>query len=205
MFDLATAAVEGALAAGATYADARAMISREERLDCLNTVIESLDQTENAGVGVRALVGSSWGFYATSDTSDAAARAAGHQATEIAKASAIVPGPHLELADVDVVEAHWQNPVDEDPFAVPLSDKADLLVEATGTMGETAGVALARGTMGFFGTDKYFVSSQGHRISQRIVESGAEISATALGEIESQRRSYPQSFGQYETDRKSVV
>lgn len=199
VFDLAQAAVEGALAAGATYADARAMISRAERIDCLNTVVETLDQTENAGIGVRALVGSSWGFYATSFTSDAAAREAGAQATLIAKASAIVGGPPIELAEVEINEAHWQNPVDEDPFAVPLSTKADLVVEATRLMAETDQVALAKGSLGFFKTEKFFVSSQGHRISQVIVESGAEISATALGETETQRRSYPQSFGQYET------
>ena len=199
MFDLAQAAVEGALAAGATYADARAMISQEERIDCLNTVVETLDQIENAGIGVRALVGSSWGFFSTSDTTDEAARNAGAQATLVARASATAPGVHLDLADVEVLEAHWQNPVEIDPFAVPLSDKADLLVAATRLMGETDGVRLARGSLGFFKTEKWFVSSQGHRISQVITESGAEISATALGEFESQRRSYPQSFGQYET------
>ena len=199
VFDLAQAAVEGALAAGATYADARAMISREERIECLNTVVETLDQIENGGVGVRALVGSSWGFYATSIPTESSAREAGAQATLIAQASATVPGPHIELAEVDVAEAHWQNPVVEDPFAIPLSTKADLVVEATRLMQETDGVALARGSLGFFKTEKYFVSSQGHRISQVIIESGAEISATALGENETQRRSYPQSFGQYET------
>ncbi|NNC43754.1 MAG: TldD/PmbA family protein [Acidimicrobiia bacterium] len=199
MFDLASAAVEGALAAGATYADARAMITREERIDCLNTVVESLDQTENAGIGVRALIGSSWGFYATSETTEAAARSAGEQAAAIARASATVPGPHIELADVVVSEAHWENEVEEDPFSIPLSTKADLLVAATATMAEIEGVALARGEMGFFRTEKYFVSSQGHRISQTITESGGGISATAVGESETQRRSYPQAFGQYET------
>lgn len=199
MFDLATAAVEGALAAGATYADARAMITREERIDCLNTVVEALDQTENAGVGVRALVGSSWGFYATSETTDRAARIAGGRASQIAKASATVPGPAIELADVIVSEAHWENEIDEDPFSIPLSTKADLLVAATAEMVETDGVSLARGELGFFRTEKYFVSSQGHRISQTIVESGGGLSATAVGESETQRRSYPQAFGQYET------
>ena len=52
MFDYAQAAVEGALAAGATYADARAMVVRQQGLSCLNENIEGLDYDESAGVGV---------------------------------------------------------------------------------------------------------------------------------------------------------
>ena len=65
MFDLATAAVEAALAAGARYADARIMIVRYESMSAKNGVVEGLTQTETAGIGVRALIGSSWGFQAT--------------------------------------------------------------------------------------------------------------------------------------------
>ena len=95
MFDLATAAVEAALAAGARYADARIMIVRYESMSAKNRVVEGLTQTETAGIGVRALIGSSWGFYATPDLSTAAGRAAGEQAAAVARASGRVPGPPL--------------------------------------------------------------------------------------------------------------
>jgi TldD protein len=49
------------------------------------------------------------------------------------------------------------------------------------------------------------VSSQGHRIHQHIVESGCGMNALALGDGESHVRSYPQSFGQYETGGFEVV
>ncbi|HEY9557923.1 MAG TPA: DNA gyrase modulator, partial [Acidimicrobiales bacterium] len=67
MFDLATAAVEGALAAGARYADARTMVVRYESMSAKNRIVEGLTATDTAGVGVRALIGSSWGFHATPD------------------------------------------------------------------------------------------------------------------------------------------
>ena len=57
MFDPAVAAVEGALAAGAEYADARVVVARRQHVEALNETIESLEQSESAGVGVRALVG----------------------------------------------------------------------------------------------------------------------------------------------------
>ncbi len=205
MFDYAQAAVEGALAAGATYADARAMIVRRQGLSCLNQNLDSLDYDENAGVGVRALIGSSWGFYATPEPTEAAARAAGAQASAIANASALAAGDPLQLLDVPVVADHYETPYEEAPFDVVLSEKADLLIAATGIMQEVPGVALAEARMRFWDTEKYFVSSQGHRISQHLVESGGEMAATAIGESETQRRSYPQSFGQFETGGFEVI
>jgi len=205
MFDYAQAAVEGALSAGATYADARVVVRRSQRLSCLNQVIEGLNQDEDGGVGVRALIGSSWGFFATQDLSDASARNAGQRAADIARASALVAGPPLELADVAVKQTHWQTPYAEDPFAVPLGEKADLLVALTATIQAVDGIQLARANLTFWDTDKWFVSSQNHRISQHIVESGGGMSATALGENETQVRSYPQSFGQFETGGYEVI
>ena len=77
MFDYATAAVEGALGAGASYSDARVVVARQETIEVLNGRVERVDRSDRAGVGVRALVGSSWGFFATADLSGPAAGAAG--------------------------------------------------------------------------------------------------------------------------------
>ena len=205
MFDYAQAAVEGALAAGATYADARAMVVRQQGLSCLNENIEGLDYDESAGVGVRALIGSSWGFYATPDLTEKSARAAGAQAAAIAHASGLAAGEPLRLLDVPVVTDHYETPFEEAPFDVSLSEKADLLVAVTRTMSQVDGIALAQASMRFWDTEKYFVSSQGHRISQHLVEAGGEMAATAIGESETQRRSYPQSFGQFETGGYEVI
>lgn len=205
MFDYAQAAVEGALAAGAVYSDARVVIAVNESIDVQNQAVESMDRTETAGVGVRALIGSSWGFYATSDLTDAACRSTGEMAAAIAQASATVPGPPMELADVPIVEADYTTPHAENPFEVPLSEKVELLVGVTRTMQAVGGVSLARASLSFWVTDKWFVSSQGSRIHQRLFETGGGFDATALGERESQRRSYPQSYGQFETGGYEVI
>ncbi len=205
MFDYATAAVESALAAGASYADARVVATRTENIQVLNQQVQSVDRSETIGVGVRALIGSSWGFYATADLTDAAARDAGARAAAVAKASAMVSGPPLDLAEIPVSVDSWETPYTEHWLDVPLSEKVDMLVGVTGTMQGVAGIALARANLGFFDTDKWFVSSQGHQIHQHIVESGGGYDATALGEQETQRRSYPQSFGQFETGGYETV
>ena len=56
------------------------MHRRYESMTARNGDVEELSQHEDAGIGVRALVGSGWGFFAVPDLSDAAARAAGAQA-----------------------------------------------------------------------------------------------------------------------------
>ncbi|MFY1695748.1 MULTISPECIES: TldD/PmbA family protein [unclassified Solwaraspora] len=203
-FDVATAAVQAALDAGARYADARLMHRRYESMTARNGEIEALVQHSDAGLGVRALVGSSWGFYAVPDPSPAAARAAGGRAAKIAAASALVPGPPIDLVPAGAGTASWASPCLVDPLAVPLSDKGDLLVSATATMREH-GADLAEGLYQIWDTEKWFVSSEGHRIDQRFRECGAGLSATVIGDGETQRRSYPSYRGQYGTSGWELV
>ncbi len=205
MFDHASTAVEAALDTGAVYADARYLEARSEAIGVFNGSVQQLDRTESAGVGVRALVGSSWGFFGTHDLSSDGLRSAGRRAVEIARASAAVPGDPFELADIAVTEAEYETPHEESLFDVPLSEKVDLLVAVTSVMQEVDEISLANASIGGWDTHKWFVSSQGHRIHQHLVETGAGFSATAVGEDETQVRSYPQSFGQYETGGFEVV
>lgn len=204
MFDYAEAAVAAALSAGARYADARVMVSRQEQMSAQNGIVEELRQDELVGVGVRALVGSSWGFFATPRLTTADAADAGRRAADIARASGRVAGPDLRLAEVPAVEASWQSECVEDPLSVPLSEKGDLLVSVTKTMHD-AGVQLGQAAYDIWDTKKWLVSSEGHRIDQHIRECGARIAATAVGESETQRRSYPGIRGQYGTQGWELV
>ncbi len=197
-FSAASAAVEAALSAGASHADARVVMRRSERLTARSGELESVTRSDDAGVGVRALVGSSWGFASTSDLGDRAVARAGAEATAAARAASIVPGPALTLSPIPVQQASWTTPHDEDPFAVPLDEKVRVVVEATATMAAVDGIAVAFAQLMFWDTEKWFVSSEGHRIHQHLVESGCGMDATAIGEHESQRRSHPQSFGHVE-------
>src|SRR4051812_27727670 len=197
-FDEAYAAVQAALDAGARYADARVMIRRSEGMSARDGAVEDLSSDESAGLGVRALVGSGWGFYAVPDLSDAAARAAGRRAAQIAAASGLVPGPAIDLVPARATEASWASECVIDPASVPLSTKGDLLVRARAAARD-AGADLAEGLYQTWDTRKWFVSSDGHRIDQHIRECGAGITASAFGDGEIQRRSWPSHRGQYGT------
>jgi TldD protein len=203
-FDTASAAVSAALAAGARYADARVMYRRSEAMDARNGEVESLDQTEDAGVGVRALVGSGWGFFAVADLTDAAATTAGQTAVTIAAASATVAGPAIDLVPTGAVTGSWASTAEIDPLTVALSEKGDLLVAVTAAM-RNAGADQAEAMYRIWDTRKWFVSSEGHRIDQHIRECGGGISATVIGDGETQRRSYPSYRGQYGTSGWELV
>ena len=127
-FDVAEAAVEAALDAGARYADARVMHRRYESMTARNGEIEELSSDEDAGIGVRALVGSSWGFYAVPDLSDGAARR-GRRAARTAspRPARGSPGRPSTWCRPTVSTATWASECEIDPLAVPLSDKGDLL------------------------------------------------------------------------------
>jgi TldD protein len=197
-FDAATAAVEAAIAAGARYADARVMHRRIESMEARNGEIEELEQTESLGVGVRALVGSGWGFYAVADLTDSAVRAAGAKAAAIAKASAQVGGREADMLQAKPVVASWASECGIDPLSVSLSEKGDLLVSVTADMYKQGGDQ-SSGLYQIWDTRKWFVSSEGSRIDQHIRECGGGITTTVIGDGETQRRSYPSFRGQYGT------
>ncbi len=197
-FEAAERAVAAALAAGATYADARVMHRRNESMSARNGEIEEVAQHSDSGIGVRALVGSGWGFYAVPDLSDGSVSDAGAKAASIAAASARVSSSSAGLVPATPSSGSWSSECIVDPFDVALSTKGDLLVRATLTMREH-GADLAEGHYQLWETRKWFVSSEGHRIDQHIRESGAGIQATAIGDGETQCRSYPAARGQFAT------
>lgn len=197
-FEAAEAAVQAALDAGASYADARVMHRRTEQMGARDGDVEDVSQRSDAGLGVRALVGSGWGFFAVPDVEFAAARRAGHRAAEIAEASALVSRDGARMIPSEPVVGSWANECEVDPLTVPLSVKGDLLTEATRLMREH-GADVATASYDVWDTRKWFVSSEGARIDQHVRECGAGIQATAIGEHETQRRSYPASRGQFAT------
>ena len=203
-FEAAERAVQAAIDAGAVYADARVMDRRHESMTARNGEVESVNQDADAGIGVRALVGSGWGFFATPDLGDAAVADAGRRATQIAEASALVARPATGLSTSEGASGSWASECRIDPFAISLADKGDLLVRVTAAMREH-GADLAEALYQLWETRKWFVSSEGHRIDQHIRESGAGIMATAIGDGETQRRSYPAARGQYGTEGWELV
>src|SRR4051812_45251949 len=167
MFDAAQAAVEAALAAGARYADARVVATRSESLRAQDGLVEDVDAGESTGLGVRALVGSAWGFAASPRLSSAEVRRTGERAAAVARASNVAAGQPVDVLPEAPSAGHWGSTFDGDPFAFPLSEKGAVFGGATAAM-KAAGASLAVAHYAAWDVQTWLVSSEGTRVSQRI-------------------------------------
>jgi TldD protein len=156
--------------------------------------MEGIDRSHSEGVGVRVLVGGYWGFAGSARTTEAEVERTAGLAVSIARAAARLPRDPVKLAEVEPVTASWSTPLREDPFAVPLEEKVSLLMEASRRMQAVPGLSFAEASLDFFRRRTSFASSEGAAIEQTIVHSGGGLEATAIGDGELQRRSFPNSF-----------
>ena len=194
MNELVQRAVSRAVAAGATYADARALVRRHQSINTKNGAPIALSDLTEQGIGVRVIADGAWGFAATASLNNGDVDAAAELAVRIARASASLAAHRVELAPLAPAQVEWQSEYAVDPFAVPLEQKLGLLLDADKVMREVSGVRVATGELNFIREEKWFASSEGAELVQTRIQSGGMIQAIAEGEGEVQRRSYPSSL-----------
>jgi TldD protein len=193
--ELIDRALDGAQRAGASYADVRLVERRSEELKVKNGELEAASSATSEGFGIRLLVDGAWGFSSSSLLEPSEAERVAREAAEIARASRLAQRERVVLDETPPVVASYRTPVQEDPFGVGLDRKLAILVEADAAIARVPGVAIRNASMSFDRERKTFASSEGSRIEQEIVESGAGIEATAVDNSEVQARSYPNSWG----------
>jgi TldD protein len=192
--ELVQRAVDHARAAGAAYADARGIVRRHQSIHTKNGAAEALADSVTQGLGVRVIADGAWGFASTSSAVPADADQTAALAVRIARASASVSTHQVELDLQEPLQAEWSSEYEADPFSVPLEKKLALLLDADKIMREVTGVHLAAGGLNFVREEKWFASSEGAGIYQSRLQSGGFIRASAQGNGEVQRRTYPSSL-----------
>jgi len=192
--DLANYAVDRALRAGASYADARVVDRRHESLNVRLGRVEALQSTADAGLGVRVIVEGAWGFAATATLNREEAARVAELAVRIARASARVNPQPVALAPAPPVQDSWESQFRVNPFDVPQEDKIELLLAADRILRERPEITVSGGSIAYSQENKYFSSSEGSRISQKKLETGGQVFATAVAGDQAQDRSYPSSL-----------
>jgi TldD protein len=176
--EAADAALARATSLGASYADIRISRYRRESIATRERQVQSVARSASYGLGVRVLVNGAWGFAATNKVDPASARTAADQAVAIAKANAVLTSRKVVLANADKVVTTWSNPIKRDPFEVPLEAKTAFLMK----LNETAlvpGVSFVSSQLLFVDEQKYFASTEGSRITQRLIRTYPQFSTTA--------------------------
>ena len=194
MKDLIGSVLDKVKAEGASYGDIRVLRCRSESLEAKNGKPDAVAAAETEGFGIRVIVDGAWGFAASSKLGKDEMYRVASQAVAIAHASARFKGEGVVLAPQEPFVASWANDVAEDPFAVPLEERMELLVRATEELKRGEAVKVSEGFLQFWRTEKIFASTEGAFIEQKIVESGGGIVATAVSDEDIQTRSYPNSF-----------
>ncbi|MCG2769307.1 MAG: TldD/PmbA family protein [Anaerolineae bacterium] len=198
MKDLTDRALNMAQLLGASYADIRIVRRHTQVVTVRDGRVEALSLDEDQGFGVRVIVDGAWGFAAGSLIELAEVDRVATQAMKIARASSMVKVGGVSIGPPEVHVGTYRTPVEIDPFGVSLEDKISLLLAADEAMRKVKGLAVAEGSLEFIREHKIFASTEGSYIEQEIIESGAGLEATAVGEGEVQKRSYPNSFGRHQ-------
>lgn len=184
---------------GAQYADIRVVGNRTESMAVKDGIVESLNNSDSIGFGVRVLAGGAWGFASSRDLAADEVERVTTLAFEIANASSLVRGETVELGPPVNSQGTYQTPVKIDPFGVSLEEKLNLLLAADAEMaranGMGGGLRARRSNLTFIREQKWFANTEGAFTEQTIYEAGGGIQATAVGDGEVQARSYPSSFG----------
>ena len=123
MRELCDAAVGAALSLGASYADARAVVRRAQSVATKNGRVESVNDLETEGIGVRLLVDGAWGFACDRRLTRERAQEAARRAAEFARSA---PSAHgRALAPIEARTGSYRTPIERDPFDVPLAAKVE--------------------------------------------------------------------------------
>jgi len=176
------------------YADLRFIQTEEENIKAENGILSFYNVSTNRGVGIRVLVNGAWGFAASNNLSRTSLLETANTALKIAQASALVKKGEVRLAPEKKHLATYITPIIKDPFQVSPSEKIDLLVKVTKAMLKDK-VKKSNGSLEFIKSYKIFISTDGSEIEQTIIVSGGGIIASAIGEVDFQKRSYPSGLG----------
>jgi TldD protein len=189
--EAAEAALSRAAALGAAYADVRINRYRRESIATRERQVQNVSRSTSRGLGLRVLVNGAWGFAATNRVEPAAARAAAEQAVAIARANAALVTRKVELAAADKVVTAWTSAFTRDPFEVPLDTKIAFLMKLNEAALAVPGVSFINSQVLFVDEQKYFASSEGSRITQRLVRTYPQFSVTAADRASGDFQSRP--------------
>jgi TldD protein len=199
MKELCLYAVDVARQKGASYADARIVRFRSQRIATEDHRVAGITDAESLGIGVRVLAGGAWGFAASSVLSRDEVTRVAAQAVEVARASALAKSAAgikwaPEPAHVDV----FRTPIVKDPFQIPLEQKIELLLAISKEVLAVPGTKKCQGAMQFKTEHRFLTNSEGSVIESWTCTSTADYEATAVDEHTAKTRyfeAYPRNAG----------
>ncbi len=179
--DVCILALDAARAARATYADVRIVNRRDQLVSVRDSEVEESTDSDSLGIGVRVLVDGVWGFASSEDVTRGNGRLMAEEAVRRARSNSEPTSVSVELAPVDAYPSGiWQSPISRDPFAVPVSEKVELLQTANNAALRIASIRSAFSFLSFVREEKTFASTDGSVIAQTVYRSWPSLTVTTI-------------------------
>ncbi len=179
--ELLLEALDEARRGGAEFADARVARTRTSSVRSREQRIIGVVEGDTIGIGVRVLLGGSWGFGASRELTKTGAAAAAREAVAIARANRVAGAEPVQLAPAPIVpDGRWQTPHTMDPFTVPVEEKADLLLRTNAAALRIPRVSFVTSSMLFVKDEKSYANTDGTFTQQTAIRSWMPFTATAV-------------------------
>jgi TldD protein len=203
--ELAMLALDAAKSAGASYADARISRNNNRNISTSQMRVQGLADNETFGIGIRVLVGGSWGFAATSDlTRDEVARTA-KVAVAQAKANKVAQRRPVTLAPVTPTpNGTWRSNIKIDPFTIAIEEQVALLLQANEAALKVLkpggqGAGFVNSSMFFLREEKSLATTDGTWVVQTVYRSQPSVTCQAVniatGDFQSRQSTDIQPMG----------
>jgi TldD protein len=181
--DLVMLALDAVRSAGASYADVRITRGNIEAIGTRERQITNVVKNETYGIGIRAIVGGSWGFAATRDLSKDSVAATAKRAAAIAAGNDKVNPVKTVLAPVKKVpDGRWITPHEIDPFTIPIEKKAELLFKTNEEALRVKGVRFVTSSINSIRDSRLLGTTEGSLIQQTFLRLGPNVNVTAVSD-----------------------
>ena len=179
IYDLADVAMESAKRAGASYADIRIGETLSEYAQAKDARFEQFHQNTVRGFGVRVLLNGCWGFYGGQILDLQTLKQGVSAALGNAKAMQNIQRLPIVLETLPKHEAEWIMPMAQDPFAIDVNQKSDLLLSIC-TAARDHGADFCSASLSIAREERLFANSHGARILQTRTRLHPRFKATAI-------------------------
>ena len=193
MFRLAEKALE--ICEKADFADIRIIDERRRNLGVRNGEIYSLSTSSSVGFGIRVLYRGYWGFASGVNLTPKGIALCASSAMKIAESGTTFGPKKTALSPEPVWKDFWQTPFMKDPFLMDAGKMLETLFLADKILRSDKRIKKSFCEMHFIKERQWHLTSEGSRIEQLLLSSGAGMGATAVNGTDVQIRTYPSSHG----------
>ena len=181
MDDLIAKAIDKAEKGGASFAEVRVFGYKYEQISTRDGQIESCGTYNDRGYGIRVIKNGAWGFASTAVIDETTVDEIANLAIKEAEATSKVQKNPIVLTEEPIIKDKYKTPFKIDPFDIPVEDKIEILKLSDQIITEKGDAIKSRSnSMSFYNVYLDYGNSEGTRITQEELFSGASVSVIAI-------------------------